>query len=85
MRVIYDLTQSHYTSNYKNLEFYFSSAFYKSKFDKGLEDYQNKTMLRLSIDLRVDESFLLRFGIDIILAISFYHKVEKRGSRFLQK
>ena len=85
MRVIYDLTQSHYISKYKNFEFYFSSAFYKSKFDKGLEDYQHKTMIRLASKLKVEESFLLNFGIDIILSISFYHKIEKRGSRFLQK
>lgn len=85
MRVIYDLTQSNYKSKYKDFEFYFSSNFYKSKFDKGLKEYQHKTIIKLISKFKISESFLLKFRIDILLAIAYYHKIEKRGSRFEQK
>lgn len=85
MSVIYDLTQSNYKSKYKDFEFYFSSNFYKSKFDKGLKEYQHKIIIRLMSKFKISESFLLKFRIDILLAIAYYHRIEKRGSRFEQK
>ena len=85
MSVIYDLKQSNYKSKYKDFEFYFSSNFYKSKFDQGLKEYQHKIIIRLMSKIKISESFLLKFRIDILLAIAYYHQIEKRGSRFEQK
>lgn len=74
-KVYYDLSESTYKSSYENMVFYFSSMFYKEKFDSNLEFYIKNENDKLSI----------RFGkvcdFRIALAIDYYRKIEKRGFR----
>lgn len=68
-----NLAISDYKSVYDDFIFYFSSLFYKRKFDEGLENYIEVENAKLKY----------KYGINlngsIFLAIAFYKKIEKRG------
>ncbi len=76
--VIYDLSKSTYTSKFGNYVFYFSSLFYKTKFDDTIEHYVEYEKLKLRGKYNVSFD---KIGIEDILAIALYKKIEKRGFR----
>ena len=61
-----------------NLEFYFSSEFYKRLFIERLDSYIDEEFNKLYSKYKVfDERFF--YMIKQVLAICLYHKIEKRG------
>lgn len=73
--IYYDLTESTYISVQGSFKFYFSSLFYKQKFDQELQKYINQETLKLKI--KYDH----KIGCDDLFMLSFYKQVEKRGYR----
>lgn len=72
-----DLTESEYVYNFGGLSFYFSSEFYRNKFKNEVKNYvQYETM-------KIVSKYDIKVSFDIMLAISLYKKIEKRGFRVL--
>jgi hypothetical protein len=71
--IYYNLEESPYITKFKDFKFYFSSQFYRNKFEILLIDYINAE----------SEKLYKRFKIDIdfsdILSFNLYRKIEKRG------
>lgn len=68
-----NLAVSDYKSVYDDFIFYFSSLFYKRKFDEGLENYIELENAKLK------NKYGINLNASIFLAIAFYKKIEKRG------
>ena len=68
-----NLAISQYKSVYEGFTFYFSSLFYKRKFDSTLETY-----LELETS-KIINKYKININPRIYLAISYYKKIEKRG------
>lgn len=75
--VFLDLSESTYYYTYKNLRFYFSSKQYLEKFENNFRTYIDNENLKLNI------KYGLNINFDIMLAISYYRKIEKRGFRII--
>ena len=71
------LEESKYISRYLVINFYFSSEFYKRKFEREVDDYINieTQKLKHKYGVNVDYSYML--------AIALYRKIEKRGFHVL--
>lgn len=85
MRVYYDLTKSVYVTDYKELEFYFSSQYYLTKFLNAFDEYQQKELNKIASRLKVNIEYLYLYEIDKIIALSLYSKIEKRGHHVVIK
>lgn len=70
-----NLNESEYYYKYKGLIFYFSSENYKNKFANTIKQYLENETLKIQIKYNVNINF------DILLMISYYKKIEKRGFR----
>lgn len=77
--IYYNLEESHYRSQKGDFTLYFSSKFYKDKFDEEVESYVNQETLKNKI--KYDQNILL----DNFLYIAFYKKIEKRGFKVMYK
>ena len=73
--IYYDLNESTYVSIVGEFRFYFSSQFYKDKFDQELDHYINNETLKVKI--KYDH----KIKLDDLFTLSFYKKIEKRGYR----
>lgn len=82
MRVVYDLNKSEYKSEYKDLLFYFSSMYYKSKYDNKIKDYIKSEIIKFYAKYK---TYLKIEGLDKYFAIALYQKIEKRGIKILNK
>ena len=76
-RVEYDLNNSNYYSEINDYIFYFSSAFNKSRFDRGYLHFATDEMAKMNAKYHVQ--------VDLLdyLTIVFYKKIEKRGFKVL--
>jgi len=72
-----NIDESNYKTNYKGLTFYFSSMFYLRKFEKEIENYIDNETKKLY------NKFKVRSDYTILLSISLYKKIEKRGFKVL--
>lgn len=77
--IYYNLEESQYRSQKGDLILYFSSKFYKDKYDEEVESYVNQETLKHKI--KYDQNILF----DSLLYIAFYKKIEKRGFKVLYK
>lgn len=68
-----NLSLSNYRSIYENFTFYFSSLFYKRKFEQNLENY-----IELE-EAKLKNKYGINLNAKLYLAIAFYKKIEKRG------
>lgn len=68
-----DLEKSEYTFIIDNLNFYFSSEFYKNKFKNELADYISSERIKLK------NKFHVNFNETLFFAICLYKRIEKRG------
>ena len=70
-----DINESTYMFNYNDMTFYFSSNFYKEKFEKEyiqfLKEETDKLHIKFKCNIEADEMILLLL----------YKKIEKRGFR----
>lgn len=73
--IYYDLNESTYFSVQGDFKFYFSSLFYKEKFEQEIQSYINNETLKIKI--KYDHKITL----DDLFYLSFYKKIEKRGYR----
>ena len=71
--IYYDLNESTYTSVHSDFKFYFSSLFYKEKFDQGIQSFINQETLKLKI------KYGHKVSCDDLFYLSYYKQIEKRG------
>lgn len=71
--IFLNLNESTYYSIFFGLKFYFSSMFYKEKFDKNVEKYTEIENIKLANRTNLVINF------NRLFAISYYQKIEKRG------
>lgn len=71
--VCYNLFKSPYHTQYKNHTFYFSSQFNKDRFDNKLQLYIDTEKLKLNSKYYTD------IHSEIVLALTLYRIIEKRG------
>lgn len=71
--VCYNLNKSNYYTQYSSYKFYFSSQFNKNRFDKQVQDFVTNENCKLK------SRYNCEINAEIMLAISLYRKLEKRG------
>lgn len=71
--VCYNLFNSPYHTQYKNYTFYFSSQFNKDRFDNKLQTFVDTEKLKLNSKYYTD------IHSEIVLALTLYRLIEKRG------
>lgn len=69
-----DIKNSNYAYHFLGHTFYFSSKYYLDKFKEGVGNYIEVETLKLYNRNKI------KIKADLYFAISFYHKIEKRGS-----
>lgn len=72
-----NIDESKYKFNYKGLTFYFSSMFYLKKFEREIENFVDNETKKLY------NKFKVRADYTILLSISLYKRIEKRGFKVL--
>lgn len=70
-----NLNESEYFLEYADLTFYFSSEFYKKKFEEEVKNYVDSETLKLQVKYNININF------DTLFMLSLYKKIEKRGFR----
>lgn len=71
--IYYNLEESPYITKFKNFKFYFSSQFYRNKFETLIYEYiQNET-------IKFKNKYNVNIDIEEILSFNLYRKIEKRG------
>lgn len=74
-RVYLDLNESTYSINYEGLTFYFSSTFNETRFLNNVDNFVKMESLKMTNRYNVKANW------NLILLISYYKKIEKRGFR----
>ena len=74
-----DINESTYSFKYDDIEFYFSSNFYREKFIKQYSDFLNQETIKLRLKYRC---FI---NCDLMILLLLYKKIEKRGFRVIYK
>lgn len=74
-KVCQNIMESEYKTSFGGFIFYFTSEFYKNKFENEVENYIESEEIKIRNKYKVDLS------LSLYLAISLYKKIEKRGFR----
>ena len=74
-RVYLDLNESIYSINYEGLTFYFSSSFNETRFLNNVDNFVKMESLKMTNRYNVKANW------NLLLMISYYKKIEKRGFR----
>ena len=74
-----DIDESTYNFIYNDMTFYFSSNFYKEKFEKEYMQFLKEETDKLHIKFRCN------IDADYMILLLLYKKIEKRGFRVLLK
>ena len=74
-KVVLNIHESNYSYSFGGFIFYFSSNFYKEKFEREVLKYIDEEELKIKNKYKIDIS------IGLYLAIALYRKIEKRGFR----
>ena len=77
--VCYELEDSPFFLRIDDFMFYFSSSFYKDKFEDGYKEYIRSETLKLNV------RYKMIVDADEMLLLSFYKMVEKRGFKVKYK
>lgn len=77
--VCYELEDSPFFLRMNDFMFYFSSKFYKDKFEKEYKDYLRSETLKLNV------KYKMIVDADEMLLLSFYKMIEKRGFKVMYK
>lgn len=77
--VCYELEDSPFFLRIDDFMFYFSSSFYKNKFEDGYKEYIRSETLKLNV------RYKMIVDADEMLLLSFYKMVEKRGFKVKYK
>lgn len=71
--IYYNLEESPYITKFRDFKFYFSSQFYRNKFEVLLPDY-----IKAETE-KFNHKFNVNINIEDILSFNLYRKIEKRG------
>lgn len=74
-----DINESDYSFRYDEIEFYFSSNFYKEKFIKEHRDFIHNETMKLRV------KFKCSVYADEMILLLLYKRIEKRGFRVTYK
>lgn len=74
-KVCLNINESEYMTTFGGFNFYFSSNFYKEKFEREVSKYVEEEELKIKNKYKTDIS------IGLYLAVALYRKIEKRGFR----
>lgn len=74
-KVCLNINESNYVATFGGFNFYFSSNFYKEKFEKEVLKYVEDE------ELKIENKYKMQINVRLYLAISLYKKIEKRGFR----
>lgn len=74
-KVCLNINESEYKSSFGGFNFYFSSNFYKEKFEREVQKYVEEE------ELKINNKYKTQINVGLYLAISLYRKIEKRGFR----
>ena len=77
--VFYELENSPFFLRIEDFMLYFSSDFYKKKFEEGYKDYIRNETLKLNV------RYKMIVYADEMLLLSFYKTIEKRGFKVKYK
>lgn len=77
--VCYELEDSPFFLRIDDFMFYFSSSFYKTKFENGYKEYIRSETLKLNV------RYKMIVDADEMLLLSFYKMIEKRGFKVKYK
>lgn len=77
--VCYELEDSPFFLRLDDFMFYFSSDFYKKKFEEGYKDFLRTETLKLNVKYR-----MIAYANEMLL-LTFYKMVEKRGFKVRYK
>ncbi len=77
--VCYELEDSPFFLRMNDFMFYFSSKFYKDKFEKEYKEYIRSETLKLNV------RYKMIVDADEMLLLSFYKMIEKRGFKVKYK
>lgn len=77
--VCYELEDSPFFLRIDDFMFYFSSSFYKNKFENGYKEYIRSETLKLNV------RYKMIVDADEMLLLSFYKMIEKRGFKVKYK
>lgn len=74
-KVCLNINESEYMTTFGGFNFYFSSNFYKEKFEREVQKYIEEE------ELKINNKYKTQINVSLYLAISLYKKIEKRGFR----
>lgn len=74
-----DIKASNYKYEYENNIFFFSSEFYLNKFITELQNYVYSESIKLK------NKYKINISCNLLLAVSLYRKIEKRGFYIFNK
>ena len=74
-KVCLNINESEYMTTFGGFNFYFSSNFYKEKFEREVSKYVEEE------ELKINNKYKIQINIALYLAVSLYRKIEKRGFR----
>lgn len=74
-----NLNESEYIYEIENFVFYFSSKMYLEKFKQGKDEYIKEETLKINNKYNTETKF------NIMLLLSLYKKIEKRGFKIFDK
>lgn len=74
-----NINESPYSFKYDDIEFYFSSNFYREKYIKQYSEFLNQETIKLRLKYRC---FI---NADLMILLLLYKKIEKRGFKVLYK
>lgn len=74
-KVCLNINESEYMTTFGGFNFYFSSNFYKEKFEREVSKYVEEE------ELKINNKYKTQINVGLYLALSLYKKIEKRGFR----
>ena len=78
-KVYNDIKDSNYYIELDKIKIYFSSEFNKERFLKGYEEFVKEE------NLKIQNKYGINIQANYYLLFSYYHKIEKRGFRIVNK
>ena len=74
-----DLTQTEYIVSIYGYSFYFSSKFYKEKFEREMKNFSEMEMQKIRVKNKI------KISMELYFLFALYKKIEKRGFRIVSQ
>lgn len=76
--MVYNINESPYFIDYQGIKFYFSSLFYRNKFEKEYLKIIDDEEYKLGI------KYKCKINADLMIMLMLYQKIEKRGFKVIK-